>query len=324
MRSLQIVAPNEAVVVDLPTPEPGPGQVLLRVLAVTTCPHWDLHVLSGEPMFPGVPLEYPYQPGQPGHEACGDVAAVGEGVAGLNVGDRVCAWRDQGHDRPGCYAEYVLIDENLVIPVPRELLPEACAALELAMCMSAHVMFAEKLDAVAGRRAGVFGLGPAGLVAVQLLKAAGAIEVVGFDPLPQRRAAAEAWGAARTLDPANREAKAFPKRHSPGCLDLAIDCVGAAAVVHEAMRVTRDLVVLFAVQREPYVFGPECWGGLTLAGTQPHTREAAEYAAARLQSGQLDLGMLVTERLPLAEYARGVDLLRRKKALKIAFVPGED
>jgi len=323
MRSLQIVAPGEAVIQQLPIPKPAPGQVLVKVLAVTTCPHWDLHVLAGEPMFPGGTLEYPYQPGQPGHEACGDIAAVGEGVTSVEVGERVCAWRDQGHGRPGCYAEYVLIDEPNVIRVPNDLPAEACAPLELAMCMSAHVMFAERLGAIAGRRVGVFGLGPAGLVAVQLLRAAGAAEVVGFDPLPQRRALAGEYGADPVLDPASPEAKAFPARNTPGCLGCAIDCVGTSAAVHEAMRVTQDLVVLFAVQREPYVFAPEYWGGFTLAGTQPHSREAAQYAVERIRAGTLDLGGLVTARLPLSEYTKGVDMLRRKEAVKVAFLPAE-
>ena len=90
------------------------------------------------------------------------------------------------------------------------------------------------------------------------------------------------------------------------------------------MDLTQYLVVLFAVQREPYVFAPRLWGKLILAGSRPHTREAAEYAAARLAEGKLDLGALVTHKMSLKEYARGVDLLERREALKVAFFPQED
>ena len=69
MRALQIVAPGEFRIQDVPVPEPGPGQVLLKVLAVTTCPHWDMHIMGGQPMFAGGQLDYPYTIGQPGHEA---------------------------------------------------------------------------------------------------------------------------------------------------------------------------------------------------------------------------------------------------------------
>ena len=52
-------------------PSRGPGEVLLRVEAVTTCPQWDLHLRHNEPMFVGHQFHYPYTPGQPGHEATG-------------------------------------------------------------------------------------------------------------------------------------------------------------------------------------------------------------------------------------------------------------
>lgn len=324
MKALRITAPGKFELLDVPVPQPGPGEVLLKVLAVTTCPHWDLHILGGEPMFPGMELTYPYTVGQPGHEACGDIAALGEGVEGLQVGQRVCAWRDPGHHLQGCYAQYVVKPVHDVIPVPAHLPPEDCAPLELAMCVSAHLLFAQRLDAVAGHRVGVFGLGPAGLVFAQLLRAAGASEVIGFDPMPERRALAEHLGVDAALDPSCDEAAGLPKRGQAGCFHSSYDCAGAASVVHRAMELTNSLVVLFAVQREPYVFAPQYWGGLTLAGAQAHTREAAEYAAARLAEGKLDLGPLVTHQMPLREYARAVELLRSKEATKVAFLPQEE
>ncbi len=86
MKLLQIEAPGRAAWKDAPTPEPAAGEVLLRVLGVTTCPHWDLHILGGVPMFPGAALNYPYQPGQPGHEAVGEVVALGPGRDGVSRG----------------------------------------------------------------------------------------------------------------------------------------------------------------------------------------------------------------------------------------------
>ncbi|MBN2310513.1 MAG: zinc-binding dehydrogenase [Candidatus Hydrogenedentes bacterium] len=323
MKALQINGPGECEVKEVPTPEPGPGEVLLKVHAVTTCPHWDMHILGGEPMFPGMELEYPYTLGQPGHEACGEVAALGKGVTEFEVGQRVCAWRDRGHHVQGCYAQYVAMDPESLIPVPTELPPEACAPLELAMCASAHLMLAEKLEAVEGRRVGVFGLGPAGLLFVQLARAAGAAEVIGFDPLDARRELAARLGATRALDPAGEEARTLPPRGQAGCLDTAFDCVGSPAAVHRAMELTLNLLVLFAVQREPYTFGPALWSRFMLAGAQPHTRAAAEYAVARLAAGQLDMSPLVTHTMTLDEYARGVELLKQRDAIKVAFLPQE-
>jgi threonine dehydrogenase-like Zn-dependent dehydrogenase len=274
-------------------------------------------------MFPGMVLEYPYTLGQPGHEACGEVAAIGSEVREFKVGDRVCAWRDPGHDVQGCYAQYVVKPVEHLIPAPAGFSAEACAPLELAMCVSAHLMLAEKLDAIKDRIVGVFGLGPAGLVCVQLAWAAGAAQVIGFDPLPARRELARQLGADQALEPTEEVFAKFPPRGAQDCLYSAFDCVGAPAVVHQAMDVTSHLVVLFAVQREPYIFAPRHWPGLTLAGTQPHTREAAEYAAARLADGKLDLGALVTDVMRLDDYGRAVDLLRHQEAVKVAFLPQE-
>ena len=93
MKILQLTAPGKFVIEDQPVPEPGPGQVLLRVNAVTTCPQWDLHLWHSEPMFAGQSLNFPYQAGQPGHEAAGVVETVGPDVSGFKPGDRVATWR---------------------------------------------------------------------------------------------------------------------------------------------------------------------------------------------------------------------------------------
>ena len=302
-------------------PEPGPGQVLIKVLAVTTCPHWDMHILGGVPMFPGGEIQYPYAPGQPGHEACAEVVALGEGSEGFEVGQRVCVWRDPGHDRPGCYGQYVAKDTEDLIAVPEDRSPEAWAPLELAMCVSAHVMFAETLDALAGKRVAVFGLGAAGLACVQLVRAAGAKEVIAVDPIPDRRRMAREMGVDRVVDPGADDLDRFPKRLSPGSIDTSFDCAGHPSAVPKAMDLSSHLVVLFAVQREPYTFAPHHWGQLILAGARPHTREAAEYARERILRGQLDLSCLVSRSLPLEQYAEGVEMLRKQEAIKIAFLP---
>lgn len=59
MKILQVTAPDAFEVREVETPQPGPGEVLLRVEAVTTCPQWDLHLRHNEPMFIGHHFEYP-------------------------------------------------------------------------------------------------------------------------------------------------------------------------------------------------------------------------------------------------------------------------
>ena len=161
MRALQIQAPGRAEVVDIAMPQPGPGEVRVRVSLVNTCPQWDLHLDAGEPMFVGQQIPYPYTSGQPGHEMVGVVDAIGEGVTAFRVGQRVAAWRDAGHHRQGCYAEYVSRLEANILPVP-DPVGSAIASLELAMCVAVSVLPLKRLGAIAGKRAAVNGLGPAG------------------------------------------------------------------------------------------------------------------------------------------------------------------
>jgi threonine dehydrogenase-like Zn-dependent dehydrogenase len=322
MKVLQVTAPREFAILDLPIPEPGPGEVLLRVEAVTTCPQWDLHLRRNEPMFVGHRFDYPYPPGQPGHEATGEVAAVGEGVTEWKTGDRASAWRDPGHHVPGCYAQYVVKKAEDLIRVPPGLPPEATAPLELAMCVGAVFLMLNEMNAVQGRRFGVCGLGPAGLIAAQMAKAEGAAEVISFDFSPDRRETALAVGADAAFDPRSAEAEArFPARPNRPALDCAVDCVGAKASVEFTMDRTADVVALFGVQREEYAFGIRHYSGLRLCGYKGHSRAAAEYAAGLIESGSLDLAPLSTRHLPLERYGEGIDLLEAQRAIKICFRP---
>ena len=320
MKTLQVVAPTEFVVLDVPTPAPGPGEVLMRIMAVTTCPQWDLHLRHNEPMFIGHKFEYPYAPGQPGHEATGYIEAIGEGVTDVAVGDRVCAWRDAGHDRPGCYAQYVIHEANNVIKVPAGPPDEGLASLELAMCLGAPFREMKKLDAIVGRSFGVIGLGPAGLLALQMAKAEGAREVIGFDPVPARRELALKVGADACFDPTADISADVAPRHVNCRLQTSIDCVGAKATVEWAMDHTGDCVALFGVQREDYNYSLGR-GGLTIVGYKGHFKESAQWAVDLIAAGKLDLAPLVTHVLPLERYGEGIDLLEAREAVKICFRP---
>ncbi len=325
MKILQIGAYPEVEMLEAPTPEPGPGEVLLRVEAVTTCPQWDLHLRHQEPMFLGHQFHYPYTPGQPGHEATGTIAALGEGVTGLTVGQRVSAWRDPGHGRQGCYAQFVALKAEGVIPVPAELPYVATASVELAMCVGATFLVLREMGVLAGQRVGINGLGPAGLIAAQMARSEGASEVVGFDLSAERCAYAVQHGlVASAHDPRTVSADLFPARPKPTALHCGIDCVGAKRSVEWLMDHVGNTVALFGVQREDYAFTPRHYHPmLRLCGYPGHSRAAADYAVALITAGSLDLTPLVTHTLPLARYNEGIDLLERQEAIKVCFLPWE-
>lgn len=317
MKALQITGKEQASIVRLPIPEPGPGQVLVKVTAVTTCPQWDLHIYYGKPMFAHqTSVPFPYQPGQPGHEMTGTVAKLGEDCTRFELGQSVSAWKDPGHVQPGCYAEYVIIDERFLLAVPRELHYTEVASLELAMCVGASIMKLKPAIGIAGKVSAVNGLGPAGLIALQMLVAEGASRVVGIDPNPARRELALQLGAAEAYAPGAQEIAA---RGQEGAFDIAIDCVGYPDAVRYIMDHTREAVALFAVQRDDYILRHS---GLTVIGYPGHHREAAEYALGLIVDGKLRLAPLASVQLPFERYEQAVELLRKQEAVKVCFVPG--
>ncbi len=182
MRAMILKAPRTPLrEADLPTPEPGPGQVLLRVHACGVC-RTDLHVVDGELTDPKLPLV-------PGHEIIGTLAARGERAERFAVGDRVgvpwlgytcgiCSYcrsgrenlcdraRFTGYQIDGGYAEYAVADERYCFPVPQqygdaEAAPLLCAGL---------IGYRSYRMAGEGRRLGIYGFGAAAHIIAQVAR----------------------------------------------------------------------------------------------------------------------------------------------------------
>jgi len=321
MMQLHLEAPGQPLWSEVPVPVPGPGDVLVKVLGITTCPHWDLHMFDGVPMHPGHAFEYPCTPGHPGHEAMGEVVSLGPGVDDLRVGDRVAAWRSDLGEKEGFYGQFNTFPAALLLKIPSALQPAEVASLELAMCVEVAFQQLAATGGVKGRRVGVAGLGPGGLVAVQLARAHGAASVVGIDPVETRRDLARTLGAAETVAP---DADAWPAaRNGTRTLDVAIDCSGRNDAVEFLLERTRVAVALFGVLREPVRYSPSLmWGpGVSLLSYGDHNRTAGETALAFIESGALRLDPLVTCTMPLHRYADAVGMLRAQQAIKVLFDP---
>jgi len=301
-------------------PAPAQDEVLVKILGVATCPQWDLHMMEGRPMFPGTSLDYPLVPGHPGHEAMGQVVSVGHDVRSFSPGMHVAAWRDPGNRRMGCYAQYAALRAEDLIEVDRSLRAVEIASLELAMCVQGSFDRLRQCEPMEGKRLAIGGLGPSGLVAVQLARAYGARTVIGLDPLAHRRRLAVELGADEVWDPGEYS---WPTgRSHPDAFDASLDTTGLPVSIEALMGSTRKSVAIFGVLREHVRFGPEqWWGGFALLGYGTHTRVAAGEAYALILEGKLKLAPLISGRLPFTRYAEGVERLRRKEAVKILFDP---
>jgi propanol-preferring alcohol dehydrogenase len=164
--------------VELPRPEPGPGQVLVRVTACGVC-RTDLHVVDGELTEPKLPLV-------PGHQIVGRIEALGAGVAGVAPDDRVgvpwlgwtcgeCRYcrsgrenlcdraRFTGYDIDGGFAEYAVADARFCFPIP-----EGYADLQAAPLLCAGLIGYRSLRmAGEGERLGLYGFGAAAHIVIQ-------------------------------------------------------------------------------------------------------------------------------------------------------------
>lgn len=235
-------------VVDVPEPEPGPGQVLLKVTAAGVC-HSDIAVMS----WPAEQLPFPL-PLTLGHEGVGTVAALGPGATGFEVGDAVAVYgpwgcgschmcaqgkenyclraaelgiRPPGLGAPGAIAEYLLVDSpRHLVPLGR-LDPVRAAPLTDAGLTPYHAIKISLPKLLPGSTAVVIGTGGLGHVAIQLLRAMTAARVIALDITEEKLALARAVGAHETvLSGASAAASVRELTNGRGA-EVVLDFVGA-------------------------------------------------------------------------------------------------
>ncbi|WP_327408914.1 NAD(P)-dependent alcohol dehydrogenase [Streptomyces sp. NBC_01281] len=242
-------------VVTVPDPEPGPGQVLLKVTAAGVC-HSDIAVMSW-------PAEnFPYAlPLTLGHEGAGTVAALGDGVSGVAVGDEaavygpwgcgICAKCAEGKENyclradelgirppglgaPGAMAEYLLVDDPRHLVPTDGLDPVAAVPLTDAGLTPYHAIKRSLPKLTPGSTAVVIGTGGLGHVAIQLLRAMTAARVIALDVSEDKLALARTVGAHEAvLSDAGAAAKVRELTGGLGA-QAVFDFVGAEPTVRTA------------------------------------------------------------------------------------------
>ena len=329
MRAVRLVEPNRPLVMeDVPVPETGPEDVLVRVKAAGIC-RSDLHYRAGSS--PAGPL-----PVTLGHEVAGLVERVGSAVGRLRPGDRVSvhylvtcgrcgeclAGREQfcaegamiGKHRDGGFADYIAVPARNALPLPAEVPFEHGAVL---MCSSATVFHALRRARVSpGERVAVFGVGGLGMSAVQLARVFGAVEVFAADIDAEKLRRAEALGAVPVDNSTGTAADEILRATGGRGVDVALELVGLSATTRQAIRVTgvggRAVVVGLgkaAVEVVPYIdlIGRE----VSVIGSNDHLAGELPVLLALAAKGMLDLSPVVTGTVPLeaGEINRALDRL---------------
>jgi threonine dehydrogenase-like Zn-dependent dehydrogenase len=278
-------SPRRVVVTEAPTPEPGPGQVRIRLDGAGICAS-ELPLYEGRDWF-----DYPRQPGEPGHEGWGRIDAVGDDVDGVGVGDRVAAISYRAH------GELDVTDAANVVPLPAELSgpfpgePLACA-----------INAVRRAGVEAGSRVAVVGCGFQGLLLVQLC-AGVAGEVVAVSRRDSSLEWARSMGAAaaRRQDDGRLEGEEF---------DVVFEATGYQEPLDLAGRLTRvrgRLVIVGYHQDGRRSVDMQLWNWRGLDVINAHERDPAAYVAGLREAveaargGRLDPAALLTHRYPLEE-----------------------
>jgi len=211
MRALQVVEAGEMPVIrNVPVPDPGPGQVRLRVAASGLC-HSDLSVIRAKPAYFPLPLTL-------GHEPTGWIDAVGTGVTKLREGDAYavyfpwgcghCTRCAHGHENiceqqfaaPGAghdggMADYILVDDPRHLVPLGKLDPVATAPLMCAGLTTYHAINDARLRLTPGSAAVLIGIGGLGHIAIQILRAMSPARIIAIDNNPDKLEHARALGA---------------------------------------------------------------------------------------------------------------------------------
>jgi len=329
-------ARHELDVREAPDPEPGPNEVLVRVAACGIC-GTDQHIFDGD-FYPSYPLIG-------GHELAGHVIALGpqsvETV--VRAGDRVAVdpslfcgscffcqraqgnhclnWNAIGVTRDGGFAEYVVAPTANVYPIG-EMPYEIAAFIEPISCV---VYGLQRLRIPVGANALVYGVGPIGLLMLQLVAHGGASTIAVVDLKEDKLSLACSLGAheALTAGPATDDAL---RAISPLGFDVVIDCTGVPSVVeHMFTHVRKNGKLLFFGVAPPdariavspfdvYQKDLEILGSFAL-------RYTFHDAFALLESGVIDVRPLLTDRFPIERFPEALELAGSGEALKVQIQP---
>ncbi len=340
MRAARFTAADRSLaVVDVPIPEPGPLEVLIRVEACGICLS-DVHLLDGT-----LPAMTPVV--TPGHEAAGTIESVGAQVPRWKAGDRVVmaggrqcgrcrncvrgrpeeceAFEIMGFNFDGAWAQYVVVPYTGLASVPDGIPLEQAAVLADAVS-TPYAALTERAALRAGDAVGLWGIGGLGVHAVQIARLVGAAPIIAFDPLPSARERALALGADAALDPTDGDVVAEVRRLTGGAmLDVAVDLVGSNRVLAQAASCLGRFgrCVMVGLSMDPVELGPGLFFGLqsqSLLGHLGYSKRHLDELVALVHLGRLDVSGSVSALMPLEDVARGVETLTSKTGNPIRLV----
>ena len=256
-----ITAPKEITFREIPIPEAGPGQVLVKIKKIGVCGS-DIHVFHGTHPYTSYPVTQ-------GHEVSGQIVELGEGVTGLSVGQKVTiepqvccghchpcthgkynlceSLRVMGFQTTGTASEYFAADASKVTPLPEALTWGEGAMIE-PLAVTVHA--AKRFPDLKGAKAVVLGCGPIGILLAQAVKALGADKVLVTDISDTRLELAKSVGADFAVNTREKDfGEAMLEAFGPDKADVIYECAGSDITMEQAIQNARkgSTIILVAV-----------------------------------------------------------------------------
>jgi L-iditol 2-dehydrogenase len=349
MRAAVLCGPQDIRLLERPVPQPGAGEVLVRVAMCGTC-GTDLKIYDGH-----FPLTLPYGAFTPGHEWTGTVVALGDAVDEFAVGNRVCieahhgcgrcdncligkytaclnygnptkGHRATGMTADGGFAEYVLHHVSALYKLPAQV------SFKDAVLLTTAGTGLYGLDATGGYIAGddiaIFGPGPVGLMTVQACKQLGAARVILVGTRTSRLEMGRHLGADHIINVRECDPVAAIQELTDGAgVDLAIECSGAFETPQQCVQVTKRggkiLVVAFYAQPVTLDLSAVVRGDMVIYTTRGEGSNNVKRAVALAAQGRLRGADLVTHEFPLEAIAEAFWVMRERidDPIKIVIIP---
>lgn len=327
--------PGQIIFREIPVPEPGKGEVLVRIEKIGVCGS-DIHVWHGKHPFTSYPVTQ-------GHEVSGRIEKAGEGVAGLTPGQKVTIQpqvvcgecypcrhgkynlceklKVMGFQTTGVASEYFCVDAAKVTPLPDAMTMEEGAMIE-PLAVAVHAV--RRAGDVRGKDICVLGAGPIGILTAQTAKGMGARRVMITDISDIRLAKAAEVGIDVCVNTLKQDfAEAFIDCFGPDKAAVIYDCAGTDITMNQAIRNARkgSTIILVAVFSG--------MAGVDLAVLNDHEldlntsmmyrSEDYETAIAMVSGGQVALRPLISAQFPFRQYADAYRYIdeNREKTMKV-------
>lgn len=330
-----MTAPGEIMFRQIPVPKAGEGQILIRIRMIGICGS-DIHVYHGKHPFTTYPVTQ-------GHEVSGEIVALGQGVEGFRLGQKVTVepqvfcgkchpcthgkynlceeLKVMGFQTTGVASTYFAVDASKVTPLPESLSFEEGAMIEpLAVAVHAVRRFGE----VEGKKVAVLGAGPIGNLVAQSAKALGADTVMVTDVSDYRLELAKRCGADVTVNTAREDfGQAMVRCMGPDKADVIYDCAGSNVTMNQAIRCARkgSVIILVAVFADMATVDLAVLNDheLDLNTTMMYRHEDYVTAIELVEQGKVQLRPLMSRTFPFRQFKQAYEYIdaNRETSMKI-------